>query len=61
MKAGILFYIISLIVFAGVIFMIVEYRSSQVEMLAGGLTMIGFSLNIAGYLMKKKSVVYRKG
>lgn len=61
MKAGILFYIISLIVLAGVIFMIVEYRSSQVEMLAGGLTMIGFSLNIAGYLMKKKSVVYRKG
>ena len=61
MKAGILFYIISLIVFAGVIFMIVEYRSSQVEMLAGGLTMIGISLNIAGYLMRKKSVVYRKG
>jgi len=61
MKAGILFYIISLIVLAGVIFMIVEYRSSQVEMLAGGLTMIGFSLNIAGYLMRKKSVVYRKG
>jgi len=61
MKASILFYIISLIVLAGVIFMIVEYRSSQVEMLAGGLTMIGFSLNIAGYLMKKKSVVYRKG
>jgi len=61
MKASILFYIICLIVLAGVIFMIVEYRSSQVEMLAGGLTMIGFSLNIAGYLMKKKSVVYRKG
>ena len=61
MKAGILFYIISLIVLAGVIYMIVEYRSNQVEMLAGGLTMIGFSLNIAGYLMKKKSVVYRKG
>ena len=61
MKAGILFYIISLIVLGGVIFMIVEYRSSQVEMLAGGLTMIGISLNIAGYLMRKKSVVYRKG
>lgn len=61
MKAGILFYIISLIILAGVIFMIVEYRSSQVEMLAGGLTMIGFSLNVAGYLMRKKSVVYRKG
>jgi hypothetical protein len=46
---------------AGVIYMIVEYPSNQVNMLAGGLTMIGFMLNIAGYLMKKKSVVYRKG
>ncbi len=61
MKASILFYIISLIVLAGVIFMIIEYPSNQVQSLAGGLTMIGFSLNIAGYLMKKKSVVYRKG
>ncbi len=61
MKASILFYIISLIVLAGVIYMVVEYPSSQVNMLAGGLTMIGFLLNIAGYMMKKKSVVYRKG
>jgi hypothetical protein len=60
MKAGILFYIISLIVLAGVIFMVVEYPSNQVQMLAGGLTMIGFSLNIVGYLMKKKSVVYKR-
>ncbi len=61
MKASILFYIISLVFLATAIFMVVEYPSNDVQAIAGGLTMIGFSLNITGYLLKKKtSVVYKR-
>jgi hypothetical protein len=60
MKASILFYIISLVILATAIFMAVQYPSNQVQSMAGGLTLIGFSLNVAGYLLKnRKSVVYK--
>jgi len=60
MKASILFYIISLVILGTAIFMAVEYPSNQVQSMAGGLTLIGFSLNVAGYLLKnKKSVIYK--
>ena len=60
MKASILFYIISLVILATAIFMAVEYPSNQVQSTAGGLTLIGFSLNVTGYLLKnRKSGVYK--
>jgi len=54
MKLSNLLYIVSLIVLVVSIFLAVEYpNSGRIQMIAGGIALIGFSLNIAGFAMKK--------
>lgn len=55
MKANNLIYILSLIIFAVIIFLIVAYpNSGRNHLIAGILTIVGFTLNIVGYAMKTK-------
>ena len=54
MKISNLLYIVSLIVLVVSIFIAVEYpNSGRIQMIAGGIALIGFALNIAGFGMKK--------
>jgi len=61
MKTNSVLYLTSLVILAGAIYLVVEYpNSGRYSSLAGGLTMIGFALNIAGYALKKQKVVVIK-
>ncbi len=54
MKTINLIYILSLIIIAVSVFFVVGYpNSGRIELIAGGLILIGFSLNILGYVLKK--------
>lgn len=56
MKTSILIYTIGLILIAASIALVVlNPDSGQTQLIAGGLTVIGFPLNIAGFAMKKKT------
>ncbi|MHC1703945.1 MAG: hypothetical protein AB9846_08555 [Tenuifilaceae bacterium] len=53
MKTNNLIYILSLIFLAGSVFLVVTYpNSGRIYLIAGGLTLIGFALNILGFVMK---------
>jgi len=55
MKTNNLIYILSLIILAASIFLVVVYpNSSRMHLIAGFLTVIGFSLNIGGFVMKNR-------
>ena len=48
-------YIISLILLAIAIFLIIEFpESNGLNLIAGVITMFGFSLNVAAFLYKKQ-------
>ena len=52
MKLKIVLYILSLIILFTAIFLMIEYADSgRLSLIAGALTAIGFSLNIATYIM----------
>jgi hypothetical protein len=54
MKTNNLIYILSLIIIATAIFLIVVYENTgRIQLIAGGLTLGGFLLNIAGFVLKK--------
>ncbi len=54
MKTNNLIYILSLIILAVTIFLVVVYpNSGRMNLIAGVLTIIGFALNIIGFVMKK--------
>lgn len=55
MKPSYLLYIVSLIVLVVSIYLAVEYpNSGRIQMIAGGIALIGFALNIAGFALKKR-------
>jgi len=55
MKTNVLLYIFSLVILTIAILMVVLYPEiNRVQAIAGGLTMVGFSLNIAGFVLKKR-------
>jgi hypothetical protein len=55
MKFNNLLYILSLIIIAVSIFLIIHYpNSGRMYFIAGGLAPIGFALNIASFIIKKK-------
>lgn len=61
MNAKNLIYILSLIIIAVSIFLIIEYsNSNRISLVAGITTMIGFCLNIAGFLMPNKKFTLSK-
>ncbi|WP_339920099.1 hypothetical protein [uncultured Flavobacterium sp.] len=46
-------YLLSLIVLATAIFLIIEYpESGRIQVIAGAVLIIGFTLNIFGFLFK---------
>lgn len=50
-----LIYPLSLVAFAIVFFLIVNYPDSgRMQLIAGMLTVIGFTLNMVGYLLAKR-------
>ena len=54
MKTNILIYILSLIILIGSITLVVESPDSgRIQLIAGGLTLVGFVLNIVSYVTKK--------
>jgi hypothetical protein len=54
MKKSILIYTIGLILFAAsIILMVFIPDSRRIQLIAGGLTFMGFLLNIAGFAMKR--------
>lgn len=49
-------YILSLIVISASIFLLIEYpESNRMSLISGVLIVLGFSLNIGGFLMPKES------
>ena len=55
MKTNNFLYIISLIALAIAVLLIIEYPASgRTQLIAGGLTAMGFLLNIVGYTLKKR-------
>lgn len=53
-----LIYVSSLILIGILIFLLVEYpNSGRMSLIAGVIIFLGFALNIAGYLLNKKSIV----
>ena len=54
MKTNNLLYILSIIILIASIFLVVEYQDSgRTQFIAGILTMIGFAMNIVGFVIKK--------
>ena len=57
MKSINFLYAISLVILAAAIYMVVVYpANSKVQLIAGALTFIGFVLNIATYVFKRKGL-----
>lgn len=54
MKTNILIYVLSLIILIVSIVLVVEFPDSgRIQLAAGGITLLGFALNIVGYVTKK--------
>mgnify|MGYP006896940007 CR=1 FL=1 len=54
MKTSTLLYILGLVLIAGAIMLIVfNPDSERAFLISGGLTLVGFPLNIAGFVMSK--------
>ena len=52
-----LLYVISLVILAAAIYMVVVYpANNRVQTIAGALTLIGFALNIAAYVFKRRNL-----
>ena len=50
-------YIFSLVIIATSIVLIIEYPNYQrIQLIAGGLVILGFALNISGYSLKDKNL-----
>lgn len=55
MKTYNLIYTLSLVILAASILLVVIYpNSGRFHLIAGGLALIGFPLNIAAFIMKKR-------
>ncbi len=53
MKTNISIYIISLVaLIAGIILAVENPDSDRMQMIAGGLTVLGFTLNILGFMLR---------
>lgn len=57
MKTISLIYVISLLILATAIFMVVGFPGiNKAQVIAGGLTFVGFALNIATYVFRKREI-----
>ena len=53
-----LFYLLSVIILISSIFLIVKYpESGQFNLIAGGLVLTGFSINLVSFLNRKRILV----
>lgn len=56
-----LIYVLSLVLIAVSIFLVIEYsNSNRMNLIAGATAMVGFSLNILGFLLPSKNLSVNK-